>query len=293
MATFRAESQRYLADLQPDLVLSDDMTTWPNRIVHEVVRQMPGRPWQLAWQHGLHQPWYEMRSAFDTDFFFCYGRLHAFLLGDALAARVLPVGLPKLDRLGEMVPLDDGYLAWFAQPLPEAKTQIALLSDVARATGLPVRVRPHPAAPQAFTGFDDLTSRGLQLDDPAADPIECLRRCRGFLSTHSSAALEALLLGKTAVLFPSFGLTSFPGYPNVASDFTARAYQVAIGRHATRRAATDRFLDDCIGGRRFDHTARNLRAVEGLAALRRSGLALADVTVRHTSALCLPTPALP
>jgi hypothetical protein len=90
------------------------------------------------------------------------------------------------------------------------------------------------------------------------------------------------------VLFPSFGLTSFPGYPNVASDFTARAYQAAVKRIEARREATEAFLFDCVGGRRFDHTERGVRVVEGLAALRRSGVALAKLELDHTFALRRP-----
>jgi hypothetical protein len=286
MLRFRMECRRCLDDLQPDLVLSDDMTTWPNRNVYDIVRDMPGRPWQLAWQHGFHQPWYELRQNFDADFFLCYGRIHSVLMGEALAPRVLAAGLPKLDRLGGTETIEQGgYLSWFAQPLPEARVQIKLLADIAKATHLPVRIRPHPAAPNAFAGMADLAAQGLQIDDPASDPIDTLRRCNGFLSTHSSAAIEALLLGKPAVLFPSFGLTSFPGYPNVASDFTARAYQAAMSRVEARRGATEAFLADCIGGRRFDHTMRNLRVIEALADLRRTGLAMADLHERHTASL--------
>jgi hypothetical protein len=286
LADFAAKCRTYLEALEPDLVISDDMTTWPNRIVYEIVRALPGRPWQLAWQHGLHQPWYEMRQRFDADFFLCYGRIHAFLMGEALAPRVFPVGLPKLDRLGANgVTPEGGYLAWFAQPLPEARLQIELLADVAKATRLPVRIRPHPAAPRAFAAATDLEPRGLQIDDPSTDPIETLRHCTGFLSTHSSAAVEALLLGKSAVLFPSFGLTSFPGFPNVASDFTARAYQVALKRCASRGDATEAFLVDCVGGRRIDHTSRGLRVIEAIGRLRREGVSIANVGERQVDRL--------
>jgi hypothetical protein len=274
-ARFATMCRDYLESLQPDLILSDDMTTWPNRVIYSLVRRMSSRPWHLAWQHGLHQPWYEMRRQFDADFFLCYGRLHAFLMGEALASRVLPVGLPKLDQLGTADSRENGgYLTWFAQPLPEARLQIDLLADVARVARLQVRIRPHPAAPQAFSEYGDLSARGLAVDDPAGDPIDTLRRCRGFLSTHSSAAIEALLLGKSAVLFPSFGLTSFTGYPNVATDFTARAYQAAVKRLESRQAATEAFLVDCVGGRRRDHTQRALRVVQSIADLRRMGLAI-------------------
>lgn len=272
LAQFKRRCRDRLAEWAPDLIVSDDMTTWPNRLVYGVARGLPQRPWHLAWQHGFYQPWYEMRERFDADLFLCYGRMHASLLGHALAHRVLPVGLPKLDRLGDAATAEcEGFLSWFAQPLPKARLQMRLLADIAQAVGLPVRIRPHPAAPHDFAELGDLAARGLSVDDPASDPIETLRCCDGFLSTHSSAAIEALLLGKPAVLFPSFGLTSFPGYPNVASDFTARAYQVAAKRIDARRSATEAFLDDCVGGRRFDHTERAVKALDAIAALRASG----------------------
>jgi hypothetical protein len=270
---FRDACGHLLARYAPDLVISDDMTTWPNRVVHGLVREMPSRPWHLAWQHGLHQPWYELRSRFDADFFLCYGRMHAFLLGPSLYGRVLPVGLPKLDRLAGLETSQEKFLSWFAQPLPEAAEQVRLLASISQLTGMPVRIRPHPAAPAAFDGHRPrMADDGLSVDDPASDPIETLRRCDGFLSTHSSAALEALMLQKTAVLFPSFGLTSFAGYPNVASDFTARAYHAAIQRVRGRAQATEAFLGDAVGGRRFDHTARAVRVTEALAKLRLAGL---------------------
>src|SRR5262245_10129405 len=37
LARFGAECRDLLAELEPDLVLSDDMTTWPNRLLHEQV----------------------------------------------------------------------------------------------------------------------------------------------------------------------------------------------------------------------------------------------------------------
>ena len=165
--------------------------------------------------------------------------------------------------------------------------QVDLLAAIAAAQSLPVvrLIRPHPAAPDAFAAAGDLAGRGLHVDDPASDPIDALRCCNGFLSTHSSAALEALLLGKTAVLFPSFGLTSFPGYPHVASAFTAAAYAVASGRYERRRSALEAFLDDTIGGRRFDHAARSLRVVNELLELRRCGVALDEVRTRHVARL--------
>jgi hypothetical protein len=290
LVRFKSECRQFLKEFEPDLVLSDDMTTWPNRMVYDIVRELGCRPWHLAWQHGFHQPWYELRQHFDADFFLCYGRMHAFLLGEALASRVLPVGLPKLDQLGSAEPLQaGGYLSWFAQPLPDALLQVKLLADVAKACRLPVRIRPHPAAPRAFANMAGLAAQGLDVDDPAGEPIDTLRRCNGFLSTHSSAAIEALLLDKTAVLFPSFGLTSFPGYPNVASDFTARAYQAAMNRIEVRRDATEAFLVDCIGGRRFDHTERALRVIEAIAELRRTGLPIAELDQRHTDSLRLMT----
>jgi hypothetical protein len=285
LARFEQRCRARLEAWSPDLVISDDMTTWPNRLVYGVVKGLPDRPWHLAWQHGFYQPWYEMRERFDADLFACYGRMHASLLGEALAHRVLPVGLPKLDRLSSIDGSEaGGYLSWFAQPQPDAEVQVRLLADIAQATSLPVRIRPHPAAPHAFEPWG-VSGNGLSIDDPATDPIDALRRCNGFLSTHSSAAIEALLLSKQAVLFPSFGLTSFPGYPNVASDFTARAYQVAAKRFEARRSATEAFLADCIGGRRLDHTERSMRALDRLVELRRSGLQIGALTTRHLAAL--------
>jgi len=163
--------------------------------------------------------------------------------------------------------------------------QVRLLAAIAEATGMPVRIRPHPAAPHAFTECANLASQGLHIDDPANDPIDALRRCDGFLSTHSSAAIEALLLDRSAVLFPSFGLTSFPGYPNVASDFTAAAYQLAAKKTEARRSATEAFLCDCVGGRRFDHTERALETLDAIVRLRRDGRSVDSLTAGETAGL--------
>jgi len=277
MQVVEGECRAYLEEFQPDLVLSDDMTNWPNRIVYAVVQSLPNRPFHLAWQHGLHQPWYALRAAFDADFFFCYGRMHQWMMGEANLGRVLPAGLPKLDSLAQQKTVDEGYISWFAQPAPDVDKQIELLTGIHKATKMPVRIRPHPAAPHAFSEAASLTESGLQIEDPALDPVDTLSRCHGFISTHSSAILEALLLGKSAVLFPSFGLTSFAGYPNIASDFTANAYVSAIKQYMVRQSATRGFLDDFIGGNRFDHTARTTAALMLLADFRARGLSPADI----------------
>ena len=273
LTRLREQVRAALITEKPDVVISDDMTNWPNRIVYEVVKSLPDRPWQVAWQHGLYQPWYEMRQRFDADYFFCYGRMHTLLLGTSVCPRVLPVGLPKLDALQRVESRSAGYLSWFAQPAPAHQHQLRLLADIAAETGMPVRVRPHPAMPDAFNSSGDrLDELGLLLDDPSDDPIDALAGCNSFLSTHSSAVLEALMLGKPAILFPAFGLTSFIGYPNVAGDFTARAYSAAAKRYKGRQQATAAFLEDAIGGRRFDHAERSAAAIEALASMRSSGM---------------------
>lgn len=274
---FLENCRSYLLNFQPDLILSDDMTNWPNKIIYSLVRDLPNRPFHLSWQHGLYQPWYAMRKAFDADFFLCYGRVHKFLMGEALAARVLSTGLPKLDSLANRPTSEGGFISWFAQPQPAGPEQVNLVSEIAKATGRPVRIRPHPAAPEAFAAIADLEERNLQLEDPTTDPIESLSHCDELLTTHSSTALEAILLGKPTILFPSFGLTSFPGYPCIASDFTAKSYLTAIRRHKIHSDAIEAFLDDFIGGRRFDHTARTVRFIETLMGFRKRGISLSSL----------------
>ena len=88
------------------------------------------------------------------------------------------------------------------------------------------------------------------------------------ITTHSTAAIEALYLGKPVVLLPNHGLSAFHKYPAVAQDFTGEAIEAALGQFHALPGRVEEFLTDAVGGRRFDHTATTYAQLQALLAGR-------------------------
>lgn len=249
-----------------DLVLMDDMIHWPAQELAARVRRLTDAPPLVAFQHGLHQAWNLMNREFLADFFLCFGRRHVMNFDQAHWARVLPVGLPKLDVLQPAAP-GGREILFVAQSAPDASIIGPLLADLEQATGLRVRIRAHPGHVGRYAS---LQSR-FECADPSEPIEEQIRRAAWMLTTHSSAVLEAMRLGIDAVVLPSFGLTDFTFYPGIAVDFRADKVLHALGVLRRDGAARQRFMDEHCCGMRRDATARALVAIDAIVAGARDG----------------------
>ena len=247
-------------DFKPDVIYCDDLTNWPTAHTFSVVSTLESRPLVVACQHGIFQTWHAMDREFNCDYFFCYGTQHVYNFSVSHWPRVLPVGLAKLDCLRDVETRDDGFVLYIAQEAPRPAIVSAMLSEFSEIVELPVKIRPHPAHVEVYTGLDDK----FEILDPTSDPIAAIARCTIVVTTHSTAMLEAMLLGKDVVVVPSFGLTDFALLPFVARDFTGRKLRVALGQVRRRKEEIKRFVDVTCGGRNYDATDRAYRALQAL-----------------------------
>ena len=245
------------------LVIMDDMIHWPARRMAETVANgdaVHPRPSLVASQHGLYQAWNLMNQRFLADYFLCYGHRHVLNFDQCHWTRVLPTGLPKLDHLRRCAEGAGQYILFVAQSAPSPAVIAPVLLDLERLTGLPVRIRPHPGHRTAYAGLSD-EFRFVSTDEPIEGQIAL---SDWVLTTHSSAVLEAMRMGKPVVLLPSFGLVDFGFFPGIAVDFRADKVLSALKVHRSDAAGRTRFLAAHCGGTRSDAGVRTLAALDAI-----------------------------
>src|SRR5690606_20723189 len=220
---FWVDLERRMRSAAFDAVLMDDMIHWPSADLSAMLSNLSPRPVSIAFQHGLYQAWNAMNSSFHVDFLFCFGPRHVLNFDVRLWPRVLPVGLPKLDRIRPARGTGD-YILYVAQSAPSPGLVGPLLSDIEQKTGLPVRIRAHPGHAQLYAPLADR----FAFLAPEQDILDQISASAWMLSTHSTAVLEAMYLEKAAVVLPSFGLTDFTFFPGICVDFSAEKVLVAL-----------------------------------------------------------------
>lgn len=244
-----------------DAVLMDDMIHWPSRELSALLARLSPRPAAIAFQHGLYQAWNTMNANFHVDYLLCFGVRHVVNFDVDLWPRVLPVGLPKLDRITPADVAGD-YILYVAQSAPLPALIGPLLAGIEHKTGLPVRIRAHPGHVGLYASLADR----FAFLDPNQDILEQISAAAWMLSTHSTAVLEGMYLGKAAVLLPSFGLTDFTFFPGVCVDFSAEKVLVALKKHRDDDVGRARFLRQVCGGLRHDATKRSVDVIDRIVA---------------------------
>ncbi|MFT3809591.1 MAG: hypothetical protein QM698_06695 [Micropepsaceae bacterium] len=250
-----------------DVLFLCDMQAYPSNAVHRLLRARASRPMVIGLQHGLFQSWWVYNRNFCADHLLCFGERHRRELLPALRESTVAVGLPKLDRLARVKTADGGYILYLAQKIPESSLLLPLLRGIEAATGLPVVVRNHPQYPDwvdhkpslPLPSVDGRELRSLTYEDQLAN-------ADWVMTPHSTGGLEALYMRKPVVLVPNAGLTAWASHPGIAWNFSVEEALAACRRADTEHSQIAGFLDDAIGGLRFDHTERALNAVQAILA---------------------------
>ena len=248
---------------KPVCVLCDDATNWPSMGVYQSLKRLENPPPLVVAQHGLSQPWHTLNARFPCDFFLAFGPQYVFMFDHERWKNVLPTGLPRLDALSDKSVSEDGYLLYLAQHFPNPTIVADMLEGMRRRGFDDVRIRPHPGHPSVYEGLSDR----FKLEDVVSDPTDLIGRASAVIMPHSTAILEALILGKKVAVVPSAGLIDFPLLPWVARDYTALEIEKALVQAGSKKrsAEYDRFLARVCGGRLFKSTDVTANFVRFLA----------------------------
>jgi Glycosyl transferase family 8 len=253
-----------LREFGPDVVLVDDMSFYPSDSIWGSVQrfaQANGRaaPPVVVFQHGLFVNWLHYNRKWACDEFFCFGARHRRQFWEQLQPRVFPVGLPKLDRIEALLSscTDDGYALYIAQDTPRPEVLELVLNEYQQHSGLPLVIKPHP---QWVHDYRIGERDGRRLARVGEDILPLIARARHVISSGSTSGLEALLMGKPFACLPSKSSGGFSDSPFLCPDFRGEKLHSLLQNQDP--AATELFLDDVLGGRRFDSTERMLEQLE-------------------------------
>lgn len=252
-----------------DVLFLCDMQSYPSNAVHGLLSTRASRPIVIGLQHGLFQSWWLYNRNFCADRLLCFGERHRRELLPPLRDRTVAVGLPKLDRLERVGTAGGGYILYLAQKIPEPALLLPLMRELEAATGLPVIVRNHPQYPDwvdhkpslPLPTFNGRAPQALTYDEQLAN-------ADWIATPHSTGGLEALYLHKPVVLVPNAGLTAWTSHPGIAWNFSVDEVLAAYRRSVTEPSQISGFLDDVVGGLRFDHAERALSAVHSIVAAK-------------------------
>ena len=249
-----------------DLVVLAHGHSYPSNILRRTLQKLGRRTAVAVMQHGIYQDWAARRDETTYDYYFCFGARERYQFPAAMRSRIVPVGLPRLDRMRATPSAAGKYILYVGQDVPEPWIVAPLLAECRTHFKRPVVVRPHPR----FAAIYDELPNDLHAvpDDVDIDgPLVPLIAHADFIITaHSTAVIEALYLQKPAVLVPNHGLTCFAQYPALAKEFTAAAVDDALQSARSKPEQIERFLNAAIGGIHYDHSERCLEAVTELLA---------------------------
>lgn len=257
---------RHAVTPEVDTVFLCDMQSYPSNAVYRLLRRRENPPIVIGLQHGLFQSWWLYNRNFCADHLLCFGDGHIRELDVSLRSRAHAVGLPKLDRLFDISTSDEGYILYLAQRVPNPSRVRLLLEELARSSGRKILIHSHPQYPSLFDSCAPLAFIEELTSQSGEDYLKILARSSWVLTPHSTAGLEALYLGKPLVLIPNHGLTAWAGYPGVAFDLTADEVISAFERLKSCQTEVSLFLEDKLGGMRFDSTRRAREVIRRLYA---------------------------
>lgn len=226
---------RRIEAFDPDVIVLTVNTLPFARLRFDLRRRLSRQRLWVGFQHGLVQRWGETNLHDTCDVMLTFAERDRQRLAPAKRARSRAVGFPKLDRLAGMPVSDDNFLIYATDARAEAIAPVErLLGELEAATGLPVYIRSHPVAKDAYRSAATLPRDPalLALVD-AEDPIPALARCSAVITHYSTLGAEALALEKPLVILPlDEALDTFEGLPGLAGSLDIA--EVLRALHAAR-----------------------------------------------------------
>jgi|GEM_PF-627822 Predicted O-methyltransferase len=240
----------------PDFVLLCNMQSYPSSALYSALKEAGFRGKVVGLQHGLHQLWNEYNSNFCADYVFCFGKRHVERLDPGLRSRAFAVGLPKLDRLRNLPTTNGGYVLFLPQGTPEPEILNPLLTAYEKVFGMPVVIHDHPRFPRKYRHTSRFPLPPVLSDSKGWTVIDYIKHANLAITLHSTAAIEALYLGKEVLILPNAGMEAFQNYPGIVDGFLPAAMRDAVIQSRRKRGDVTKFLNEVIGGIRFDHAER-------------------------------------
>lgn len=199
-----------------------------------------------------------------VDRLLCFGARQLARLRPEQRASAYAAGLPRLDRWRDVATASAGYGLFLAHRMPEPPVIDATLSAYEKHARVPIIVRDHPDYPGQYRFRSSLAAPGLLARLNSESLAAVLQNCSFVLATDATSILDALYLRKPVIVLPNAGLTAFDGYPGVAEGFSPAAIADAAHRLTQHPQQIEDFLEETVGGRRYDHAERVLTALDRL-----------------------------
>lgn len=253
---------RWVCQEDPDIVFICDPQAAPGNRLAEVLRRHGSRALIVGGQGALAAP---RPGDLGADRLLCFGPRQVGRLRPEHRLSAHAVGLPRLDRLRGLPTSQAGYGVFLAHRSPEVPIVNAALALIEKHLGRPIVVCEHPGSPGRHAYRSTLPRPAIPGSGPGDALTRCLQHCSFVLATDSTHVLDALYLGKPVVLLPSGGLPAFDHYPGIADGFGPAAINEAFQRIARQPEAVAEFLQEAVGGRRYDHAERVATAFGRLA----------------------------
>ena len=251
-----------LDEFSPTHVIVDCILNYPSRSIYEIVRKKgPSRPVVVAMQQGLFQLWRSYEQNFACDHLLCYGDYAFRRIAPEFHHRLHAVGLPKLDRI-EKVPVVEGeHILFLGGPSPRAEIAALALRELSIELQRPVRIKPHPEHIATYAML-----RGeFAFEDSDADPVDLIAAAGMVITNGSTSSLEAMLMRKRLAILPTYKCVDFADvWTCVAIDYSGKWLHHALTSWDRFPGLADRYLEDMIGGRAFDSTARFIATLRKL-----------------------------
>ncbi len=257
---FESFIEEYLpADI--DVIFLAHGHSYPSRILRRTLQRLGRRTTVSIMQHGIYQDWAARSEEASFDYYFCFGERDRYQFSPDLRPRVIPVGFPRLDLMRKTRARAGRYILYVGQDVPEPWIVSEVLEQCRQYFDRPVVVRPHPRFAETYARLPnevEALPEGVAVDGPL---IPLIANADFIITAHSTAVIEALYLQKPAILIPNHGLTCFSQYPAIAKDFSAVAISEALSAFNANPERVQRFLEDAVGGIRYDHSERCRQAL--------------------------------
>ena len=246
----------------PDLIIVDDIRSYPSKSVLKalkwsfILKALKGnkflkRPPVIVFQHGLFQLWKEYNKNFACDYLITFGESHKEKIKSKYRDRVFAAGLPKLDKLCNVITQDDKYILFIAQNDPPAKFIKKGFVDLSEQLKLPILVKPHP---QHIHYYNDLASENIKILSTDTDIIKLIANSNFVITTGSTSGLEALLLKKCLIVLPSMNSSAYEKELFVTNDYTADEIIRVLNEQTRKNVQIEKFLERVIGNSNFKAT---------------------------------------